>query len=237
MSGPQGRALPAEQRVQRHEEKYLLNAMQAAELRLLLNGLLCRDRYSAAGAYFIRSLYFDTPDDVDYSNKVLGVSQRQKLRLRLYDVNSPSVKLEIKNKRGNLSMKQTASLTRAQAESLIAGGCGFLAREPSDTSRRAYTFLKKEYRRPAALVDYERTAFVSPVAQVRITLDQNIRAAKSDALFDAAVPCVGVHSSGVCVLEVKYDSFLPGYLRGVLSSVNPNRLSVSKYELAREVLY
>lgn len=127
--------------VQRHEEKYLLNPLQAAELERLLGGLLHPDEFSQKGAYYIRSLYFDAPDDVDYHNKILGVSQRQKLRLRLYDVNSPAVKLEIKNKRGSLSFKQTATLTRDQAQRLVAGDYGFLLQEPNDTARRAYTFF------------------------------------------------------------------------------------------------
>ena len=46
----------------------------------------------------------------------------------------------------------------------------------------------------------------------------------------------GVHSGGVCVLEVKYDAFLPGYLRGVLTSVGPAKMSIGKYELARQLL-
>lgn len=223
--------------VERHEEKYLLNPLQAAELERMLSGLLHRDEYSERGAYYIRSLYFDTPDDRDWADKVMGMNERRKLRLRLYRLDAPSVKLEIKNKRGSLSCKQTATLTRSQAERILAGDYDFLLAEPNATARRAYTFFMKESRRPAALVDYEHTAFAAPVAQVRITLDRNIRAAKSSALFDPQVPCVGLHSGGVCVLEVKYDGFLPGYLRGVLSSVSPKRTSVSKYELARNLLY
>ena len=107
---------------------------------------------------------------------------------------------------------------------------------PGDTARRAYTFFRREQRRPTALVDYERTAFTSPVAQVRITLDRNIRAAKTSDLFGAGCPMFGVHSGGVCVLEVKYDAFLPGYLRGVLTSVGPAKMSIGKYELARQLL-
>ena len=47
--------------VDRHEEKFLLNPGEAALARALLDGALHRDRYSAGGAYYIRSLYFDTP--------------------------------------------------------------------------------------------------------------------------------------------------------------------------------
>ena len=66
---PAGAALA----VDRHEEKFLLNPAEAVCLRALLDGLLRRDRYSAGGAYYIRSLYFDTPDNTDYADKVLGV--------------------------------------------------------------------------------------------------------------------------------------------------------------------
>ena len=84
---PAGAALA----VDRHEEKFLLNPAEAVCLRALLDGLLRRDRYSAGGAYYIRSLYFDTPDNTDYADKVLGVSDRRKLRLRLYDVNAGQI--------------------------------------------------------------------------------------------------------------------------------------------------
>lgn len=226
----------AEWKVQRHEEKYRLSAPQAAELELMLSALLQKDRYSANGAYFIRSLYFDTADDADYNDKLIGADRRQKLRLRLYHLDSPAVKLEIKNKTGSLSYKQSTTLTRAQALALANGDCEFLLDLPGDTARRAYTFFRREQRRPTALVDYERTAFTSPVAQVRITLDRNIRAAKTSDLFGAGCPMFGVHSGGVCVLEVKYDAFLPRYLRGVLTSVGPAKMSIGKYELARQLL-
>lgn len=39
------------------------------------------------------------------------------------------------------------------------------------------------------------------------------------------------------ILEVKYDRFLPDYLREVLSSVCAQGMSISKYAAAREMLY
>ena len=93
---PAGAALA----VDRHEEKFLLNPAEAVCLRALLDGLLRRDRYSAGGAYYIRSLYFDTPDNTDYADKVLGVSDRRKLRLRLYDVNAGQIRLDCKERTG-----------------------------------------------------------------------------------------------------------------------------------------
>lgn len=227
----------ADLRVQRHEEKYLLDPLQAACLRRLLDAALRRDPHCAAAPYRIRSLYFDTADDRDHQEKILGVSERQKLRLRAYDPAAEAVKLELKTKRGVLCGKQSAALTRAEAARLTAGEAEFLlAREGSAAQHIGALFLR-EQRRPAVLVDYRRTAWVLPVEHVRITLDERVRAAKCADLFAPAPPLVGVHSAGAVILEVKYDRFLPGYVRRMLSTVDTVPVSVSKYAAARAMLY
>ena len=66
--------MAAELQVRRYEEKYLLSPAHAAALQQLLDGVLPRDRYSAGGAYYIRSLYFDTPSSADFHDKLLGLS-------------------------------------------------------------------------------------------------------------------------------------------------------------------
>lgn len=227
--------MAAELQVQRYEEKYILAPYQARQLAGLLDGVLTRDRYSVRGAYFIRSLYFDTPDDNDYRDKLLGVSERKKLRLRLYDVQAREVKLEIKAKQAKTSHKQSAVLPRETALDLVAGDADpLLAGGPA--ARAAYALYKGEARAPAVLIDYERTAWVFPVGRARITLDQNVRAAKSSALFDADVPMAGLLDQKV-ILEVKYDQPLPPWLGRMLSSVPATGMSVSKYALARAQLY
>lgn len=225
----------AELRVERHEEKYLLSPAQADVLRGLLDGVLLRDRYSAAGPYYIRSLYFDTAENGDYHDKLLGVSERKKLRLRLYDRQAPTVKLEIKAKRAKTSHKQSAVLPRETALALVNGDPAPLLGEGA-AARAAYALYQGENRAPAALIDYERTAWVFPVGRARITLDSRLRAAKSDDLFGENVPMVGL-LGGQTVLEVKYDQPLPGWIKRLLSTVPGTLLSISKYALARGALY
>lgn len=223
--------------VDRHEEKFLLNPGEAALARALLDGALHRDRHSEAGAYYIRSLYFDTPFDNDYADKVLGVSGRRKVRLRIYDHAAPTARLELKEKQGIYSHKTGVTLTRSEAEALIAGERDFLLARSDAAARRAGNLLVQEARRPVVLVDYERTAWTMPVERVRITLDEHVRAARSSALFDGAVPMVGVHSGSAVILEVKYDHYLPGHIRRLLSAVQGQNMSISKYAAAREFLY
>lgn len=223
--------------VDRHEEKFLLTPGEAAYAQRLLDGLLRRDSYSAQGAYYIRSLYFDTPGDGDYMDKVLGVSDRRKVRLRLYDTDAPRVRLELKEKSGSYSHKTGLWLSREEAEALIAGDASVLLRQDTAAARRAWTQFARMPRRPAALIDYERTAWTMPVERVRITLDSHVRAARSSALFDPRVPMLGVHSGEAVILEVKYDRYLPGYVRQALSTIGGQGMSISKYAAAREMLY
>ena len=227
--------MAAELQVRRYEEKYLLSPAHAAAVRELLDGVLPRDRYSAGGAYYIRSLYFDTPSSADFHDKLLGVSERKKLRLRLYDLQAPTVKLEIKAKRAKNSHKQSAVLPRAAAQRLIAGDAAALPGE-GPAARAAWALMQGEHRAPAALIDYERTAWVFPVGRARITLDTHVRAAKSAELFAADVPMAGVLDP-MTILEVKYDQPLPPWVKRLLASVPATPLSVSKYALARAALY
>ncbi len=223
--------------VDRHEEKFLLSPAEALYTRGLLDALLCRDSHSLAGAYFIRSLYFDTTDAADYTDKVLGVSERRKVRLRLYDTSARRVRLEVKEKSGSYSHKTGVWMSRADARRLIEGDTGPLFADAGAEARRIWLNFARELRRPAALIDYERTAWTMPVERVRITLDEHVRAAKSSALFDPGVPMVGVHSDRAVILEVKYDRYLPAYMRRALSSVCAQSMSISKYGAAREMLY
>lgn len=223
--------------VSRHEEKFLLNPAEAVALRGLLDALLRRDKYSARGAYFIRSLYFDTPENTDYEDKILGVCDRKKLRLRLYDTAAGRARLELKAKSALYSHKTGVWLTRPQAEALIAGDDAPLRAADSPAARQLWAAFRRERRRPAVLVDYERTAWTLDFERVRVTLDEHVRAAKSSALFDPAVPMLGVHSGRAVILEVKYDRFLPGHLREALSAFCAQSMSISKYAAAREMLY
>lgn len=56
-----------EDKVYRHEIKFLLSKMEYNELRLLLDAVMNKDEHMIEhGEYYIRSLYFDSFDNRDY---------------------------------------------------------------------------------------------------------------------------------------------------------------------------
>ena len=69
----------------------------------------------------IRSLYFDTPDDQDFQDKVDGLELRRKLRLRTYSPQSDFAMLEMKQKQGPYQRKRSLRLAREDAQRLCRG--------------------------------------------------------------------------------------------------------------------
>lgn len=226
--------------VYRHEEKFLLRYPQYTALKQLLTPVMHRDRYAGAdGSYTIRSLYFDRADDRDLWEKIDGVDRRQKLRLRIYGEASDTVKLEVKNRREDGICKQTATISRGEAAGLLGGcpECRSLLEHPSPAASHAYGLLSAEGYRAKVAVIYDRQALTLPFYQIRITFDRRIRAHQRAAeFFDPQAGTVPVLPADEIILEVKYNHMLPAFLRRALSSVEAQALSVSKYQLSRELL-
>lgn len=222
----------------RNEQKFLLSYGEYIYLRELLGSVLNRDSNGKNnGEYYIRSLYYDTIYNQDHVNKIVGTSERKKIRFRIYSTDTTKVKVEIKNKYASYSVKETGTMLRADVEELINGNTDILLSYDNKVINKVYGYFKKDIYKPAVIVDYEREAFLSPVEKVRITFDKNIRASKSDRLFDKNIPMLGLHSQNVVVLEVKYNHYLPPYISQMISCCTGQRMSISKYCTAREMLY
>ena len=226
--------------VYRREEKFLLRCPQYMELKCLLAPIMRRDKNAGAdGSYRIRSLYFDRPDNRAYHEKVDGADQRQKLRLRTYGESPDMVRLEIKNRRENGIYKETDVLSRQEASGLLGSApeYGFLLDRSSPAAGRAYGLFSAEGYRPAVIVDYSREALTLPFYQIRVTFDRQIRAARgAEDFFKPQAGTVPVLPADEIILEVKYNHMFPAFLRRMLSSVEAQAMSVSKYYLSRELL-
>ena len=84
----------------RHELKYLISASAAELLRRRLPCIMQRDPHAGpTGQYTIRSLYFDDFSSGAYYEKIDGVCDRLKYRIRLYNYDTSFLKLECKEKK------------------------------------------------------------------------------------------------------------------------------------------
>ena len=219
----------------RHELKYLITPAELSVLRGVLKPITQFDpNGDENNEYIIRSLYFDTINDDALMEKIAGVGNRKKYRIRIYNFSDRVIKLECKSKYGDLISKQSVSIPRDLAEQLIAGDPEGLQRMLHPLLHDVYREMRTRLLRPAVIVDYVREAYLHPAQQVRITFDKQLRTGLySTDLFNPNLPTYPVFDDPVEVLEVKYDEFLPAHLQTVLSGITAQRSAVSKYTWCR----
>ncbi len=202
-------------------------------LRQRLRAVMKPDSHAVNGKYEIRSLYFDTPDDKALREKLDGVMTREKYRIRMYNNDTSVIHLERKYKHGGLGYKTSASLTPDQAQSLIDGDTEWMRDSTDEVILGFYRRTKAQGLKPAVIVDYTREPFVFTAGNVRVTLDYNIRTAIGSTDF-LNPGCVSVPvEDSPCILEVKWDNFLPDVIRQAIQLDSRHDTAYSKYAAAR----
>ena len=223
--------------VYRHELKYFVSFLDHKVLSEIFSQTLQTDPHSNRDReYWIRSLYFDTPGNNDYYEKMIGVDERKKVRLRIYNENQSKVKAEIKYKFNQYMLKETGIITREDALKLIDGHREILLNYNNASLNQVYYIISRDLYRPAVLVDYEREAYICNTQDIRITFDKNIRGSSVDfGLFEKNINMSPVFDEKTMVMEIKYNRFLPDWLREVLTQCNAERYAISKYCLSRSI--
>ena len=222
--------------VYRHEKKFIIGHDKAARLQEELALLLETDPYSANGYYSVRSLYFDSINERDYYEKLAGDYLRRKIRLRVYTPEDKTAKLEIKEKRGDLQHKQSLIVDREQARLLCQGDYFFLGDMDSELARRLYLMMTLKSYRPAALIEYDRRAFVYQEFDTRITFDTAVKSSETEQDIFEKEPLYNSILADRVVLEVKYNGKLFKPISGVLKKYGITNTSYSKYSNGRRVI-
>ena len=223
----------------RHELKFLITRTQLEVLRQTVGHVLNLDPNAKknGGSYHIRSLYFDTAFDDALYDKIAGVKDRDKYRIRIYNLSDAVIFMECKTKVGSLISKRSARISRDLTEQLMAGDPAGLENTQSGLLRDVYREMRTRLLHPVVIVDYEREAYVHVAEEVRITFDMRVRTGlNSIDLFNPKVPTVPVLDHDETILEVKYNRVLPPYIRDLLSFACPEAVqtAVSKYTLCRQ---
>ena len=221
--------------VLRQEKKYAINLADGVVLGERLGAVMHADAHNGAQGYVIRSLYFDTPDDQDFSDKIDGLELRRKIRLRTYSPRSDFAMLEMKQKEGPYQRKRSLRLGREDAQRLCRGDYRPLQNYEDPFAAECYGLMHCRCYRPKAVVEYDRAAYIARENHIRITFDSRLRAGESDLdLFSPRPAYSPVMTPFGMVLEVKYNGFLLSYVKDLLANVHQPEVSVSKYCLARK---
>lgn len=219
----------------RHEIKHYINYGDYLLIRNRLKVLLTGDRNAnEAGEYKIRSIYFDNYNDKALQEKLMGINNREKFRIRYYNDDCSFIRLEKKSKINGLCAKISAPLTCEQTQSIIDGDFEFLKDSTYMLHQELYAKMKHEMIRPKTIVDYTREAYIYNAGNVRITFDKCIRTGmtSTDAL-NTSLPTIEGLDSHLMILEVKFDEFLPQFIADVLQNNYSRATAVSKYAVCR----
>ena len=220
----------------RNEQKYLLSKKDAIILQVRLEGLLEKDEHLGdRDSYLIRSIYFDDPYDGCLREKIDGVDDRKKWRIRSYDCDDSVIHLECKEKLHGMTRKESTAITRSQLEEVLSR----IPQVTGDTdplwNQFALKILTEGYR-PVTIVQYIRTPLVWQPSNVRITFDTGLASSEDfEGFFDEDLPVRSIMPEGMDLLEVKFDTLLPDHLRHAMNLKNMAVTSFSKYELCRRM--
>ena len=226
-------------KVNRQENKYLLNQIQTKQVESELSKILTKDENSKNGDYLVRSLYFDSINNIDFKTKLAGTEIRKKIRIRTYDPKSDKCKLEVKLKNGEYQKKISIWIDKNTANELIKGNYSVLFDyfNKSEDAIYIYKEMALGCYKPVALIEYDRCAFTYPEYDTRITIDKNIRTSETDFdLFSENVQFIP-RTDELNVLEVKYNEKLMKFISDTLKKYNITKTSVSKYILGRPVYH
>ena len=217
----------------RHEVKHEISHHDMLVLRQRLGAIAKTDEHAVDGKYDIRSLYFDNASDRALREKIDGVDIREKFRIRLYDGDTSVIHLEKKSKVNGLCQKQSVSLTKEQAQSIVDGNYDWMMESQIPLVQELYSKMMSQGLRPKTIVDYIREPFVFGAGNVRVTLDYNIRTGMQCTDF-LNPNCVMVPAGDApIILEVKWDEYLPDIIRDIVQLGNRRVSAFSKYAVCR----
>lgn len=222
----------------RHELKFEIDHRDMLLIESNLKQIMNLDKHNQNGVYQIRSVYFDDYMNTAFEQNMAGVSPRSKYRIRIYNSNKEAVFLEKKTKNLDMTYKESCSLTEEESLELLKG----IYRIKPDNSqpellKQFITKAKMKRMKPTVIVIYERRAFVCKEGNVRITFDCNLASSgQTKDIFRENILKRPVMPTGKYILEVKYDEFLPRYIKEAINSGKLQRATFSKYILCRKYI-
>ena len=217
----------------RHEIKHYITEADATAIRRNLTAVASVDVHAREkGCYRIRSLYFDDLNNTALWEKLDGVNERRKFRIRYYNEDLSYIMLECKMKRDNVGCKLQERLTEDELRRILKGDINWMVSSGKPLLTVLYVEMKTRGLRPRCVVEYMRVPFVYGPGNVRVTIDWNIRTGPPEQFMNPAGLTLPVEGNPM-LLEVKWDEYLPGIIRRAAALKGRGPTAFSKYAACR----
>jgi len=232
------------QKFARYEFKYLLNALDCARLEAEIGHFMHYDGFAHENMdnrYMVRSLYFDNAQATNYFEKIDGVRERRKFRVRTYvtdpDTATP-IFFEEKGRHNQRTYKNRIQLSPEHMDNVLRDDMrgSLLDLYPNVAMVERFVFDAERRRlNPCVLVDYRRRPYVSGFdVNFRVTFDSHLEAQASGELFPdyqgGRVAC----RAGYTIVEIKFFRRIPAWFHRMLQVYEMRRLSISKFCVGME---
>lgn len=220
----------------RHELKYLVTTAQIAMLRSRISGLIPLDSHAGpTQKYNISSLYFDDYYNRCYYENENGTDPREKFRIRIYNHSCDRITLELKRKERGKTLKRSAPLSLEQTVEIMHGKqIPDIVNQPA-LLRKLALEMEQHLLHPVVIVEYERYPYVYKNGNVRITFDTNVSSSVyTQSFLEPQYPKRPIMPTGLQLMEVKYDAYLPDFIYRALQLENLQQTAYSKYYLCRK---
>lgn len=227
----------------RNEIKYYVEPALVPEIINYSKAHIEHDQYAKKMPdyrYIVRSLYYDSPRLDFYWEKIDGLKVRRKLRIRTYNYETPEsiAFLEIKRRYGSAVVKERAKYPYVDVRELLSSpeNIWLTYQQSNNGSLVLGKWVDNIIRwklEPTMLIVYSREAYVGRYEDennCRLTVDYNVSARVSESLDNIysdedLIPVTG----NTCILELKYNHFMPKWMRGLVQEMRLTQRSISKY--------
>ena len=219
-------------KVYRYEIKYLISKEVKERLVKKLSLIMKKDNHYD-DKYNIKSLYFDDIYNNAYIDKLDGIIEREKYRIRIYNDKDDFISLELKGKNNTLTYKSRCDITVNEYYDILNKKYDNINVDNRELLKIFINDIKGNNLLPKVIVNYDRLAFTYHL-NTRITFDYNIRSGiNSNDLFGKVNYLSDL--SDYIILEVKYDKYFPKVLKDILESEKLERISISKYAMCMDI--
>jgi hypothetical protein len=228
----------------RFEIKYIINKQTSEKIQKEIKNFMTYDGYIdkkiKKKKYYVRSIYFDNNQYVNFNEKVDGLKIRHKYRIRTYSQNflkKINLFLEQKGRNNERTYKVRLKINIDDLDIFFKKNKIFDLKKKYKNFYLIEKFIFDSYRKnlsPNVIIDYDRGPYINNTGiYFRLTFDSNLRACISDVLFRKNYNwkrCI----DGYEILEVKFDRTIPAWFQKIIQSFELKRVSVSKYVLGLE---
>ena len=223
----------------RYEFKYILRAETCKKIESEVSNFMKYDGHvhkNLENRYYVSSLYFDNQNSSHYYQKIDGLRNRTKFRIRTYGPKFEKglpIYLELKGRYIDRVYKHRVPIKYEDLSTFQIPGQSLKLLDIYPNNWLIQQFVGDITRKkiaPVILVEYLRRPYTCDFdMNFRATFDSMLKTTRSKKLFLGGKGHWINSLAGYSILEIKLHRRIPRWFHRILQAYNLRRLSVSKF--------